>query len=59
MEDFLNYHAMMKEYKQVDTGSKIGDDKHNFILLVFEDISMSLGKLLVIFWRRGFPSTGI
>ena len=42
----MNYHSMMKEYKQVDLETKlVKDDKHNFIKLVLEEIINNLKSL--------------
>ena len=46
MEGLVNYHSMMKEYKQVDLETKlVKDDKHNFIKLVLEEIINNLKSL--------------
>ena len=43
MEVFVNYHSMMKEYKEIDLESKlVGNNKHNFIKLVLEDVLKNL-----------------
>ena len=46
MEAFVNYHSMMKEYKEIDLESKlVGNNKHNFIKLVLEDVLKNLKSL--------------
>ena len=46
MEGLVNYHSMMKEYKQVDLETKlVKEDKHNFIKLVLEEIINNLKSL--------------
>ena len=46
MEDIVNYHSMMKEYKDVDLETKVvGNNKHNFVKLVLEDILKNLKSL--------------
>ena len=42
----MNYHAMMKEYKQVNISSKIENaNSHDFIKLVFEELISNLKSL--------------
>lgn len=42
----MNYHAMMKEYKQVDVNSKIENaDSHGFIKIILEELILNLKSL--------------
>ena len=46
MENLMNYHALMKEYKEVDNKSKVENaDSHQFISIIYDELINNLKSL--------------